>query len=142
MNISRRAGFAHAITIMAGLGLAVCEVQDTAASSDFPSIDAAQPDDVAPELARRQWQDHVRTEAVRVRELAALRRLQPQAKPGISTAKDQHDLLSERVRSDATLERGDIIVTSRGMFKFKGQGGEERLESDFEAVDARAVTAR
>lgn len=85
-------------------------------------------------LARLLWQEHIRDEKRRVQELAAQRRLNPPEDPPDPALAEKDRLASERVLSDYTLERGDIVVTDKGAFVFKGQTLEQRTLGDFEPL--------
>jgi hypothetical protein len=54
-----------------------------------------------------------------------------------ATVEEQARVASEQVLSDSTLARGDIIVTTKGLFK--GQKSEQRLTDDFEAVQSSGL---
>ncbi len=66
-----------------------------------------------------------------------LRSLRP-PEPLRPTVEEQARVASEQVLSDSTLARGDIIVTTKGLFVFKGQKSEQRL--DFEAVQSSRLS--
>lgn len=125
--------------------LALIVVTPTARSQQ-PAIVQDPIDGVAesssPELERLQWQQHIVEERQRIREFAAKRRLGPISDPALPQAQDEDRSASERVRGDETLERGDIIVTSEGMFVFMGQKYDERSPSDFKQVENPPVRSR
>jgi hypothetical protein len=56
-----------------------------------------------------------------IRSLAIERRLHPSLKPTFPTIEEQSLRASEQVLSDTTLEPGDVVVTSKGSFRFKEQ---------------------
>jgi hypothetical protein len=81
------------------------------------------------------WQQHVASERLRVRR-EALQRSSGSSTPVWPTVEEQAQRASEQAFSDSTLERGDIIVTTKGFFVFKGRRSEQRLADDFEAVSS------
>jgi hypothetical protein len=83
--------------------------------------------------SRQSWQQHVREEKRRIQELATERRLDDAQDP-VAPLSDEASLAPERALNDITLERGDIVVTEKGAFVFKGQSQEERKPGDFEAL--------
>ena len=85
-------------------------------------------------LARQQWQEWVRAERRRIRELAVQRRLQP---PEVETIVSQEQRATERVLNDMTLRRGDIVVTDKGSFVFIGNAEEDRMPGDFVPVEPK-----
>jgi hypothetical protein len=88
---------------------------------------------ISTEWTRESWQQHVQSERQRIRDEAPLRGV-GSPKPLWPTVEEQARRASEEVLSDSTLEQGDIIVTTKGFFIFKGQKFEQRLPDDFEAV--------
>jgi len=84
-------------------------------------------------LARQQWQEQVRAEKRRIRELAIQRRLQPE----VETVVSQERRASERALNDMTLRRGDIVVTDKGSFVFIGNAEEDRMPGDFAPVEPK-----
>ena len=85
------------------------------------------------------WQQHVASERLRVRR-EALQRSSRSSTPLWPTVEEQAQRASEQAFSDSTLERGDIIVTTKGFFLFKGRRLEQRLPEDFEAVSSSRLT--
>jgi hypothetical protein len=85
------------------------------------------------------WQQHVASERWRVRRGALLRSPRSSA-PVWPTVEEQARRASEQALSDLTLERGDIIVTTKGLLRFKGRSFEPRLPDDFEAVSSSGFT--
>lgn len=91
------------------------------------------------ETTRQLWTQHVKEERRRIRELAIQRRLNP-PEPSKAPSQEEEGLrASERIFSDSTLERGDIIVTTKGKFVFKGQKSDERRPEDFEELNSRSI---
>jgi len=96
------------------------------------STDVGQPSSVS------AWQAHVREERRRVQELATQRRLNQLQDP-VASLPDDERLASERIVNDFTLVPGDIVMTDKGAFVFKGQVHEERTPGDFEPLGAYPV---
>jgi hypothetical protein len=94
---------------------------------------------ISTEWTPRIWQQHVASERLRIRREASQRSL-VSSKPAWPTVEEQAQLASEQAFSDLTLERGDIIVTTKGFFVFKGRRSEQRLADDFEAVSSSRLT--
>jgi hypothetical protein len=94
---------------------------------------------ISTEWTPQIWQQHVASERSRVRREALLRSPRP-PKPVWPTVEEQARRASEEAFSDSTLERGDIIVTTKGFFVFKGRRSEQRLPDDFEAVSSSRLT--
>ena len=84
-------------------------------------------------LARQQWQEWVRAERRRIRELAVQRRLNPE----VETTVSQERRATERALNDMTLRRGDIVVTDKGSFVFIGNAEEDRMPGDFVPVEPK-----
>ena len=105
--------------------------QCRAETADAPSNVLKDAEDTA--LARQQWQEWVRAERRRIRELAVQRRLQP---PEVETIVSQERRATERVLNDMTLRRGDIVVTDKGAFVFIGNAEEDRMP-DFVPVEPK-----
>ena len=103
-----------------------------AESAEGPSNVLREAEDAA--LARQQWQEWVRAERHRIRELSAQRRLQP---PEVETIVSQERRATERVLNDMTLRRGDIVVTDKGSFVFIGKAEEDRMPGDFVPVEPK-----
>jgi hypothetical protein len=101
---------------------------------DIPVQDGLIPTEWTPQI----WQQHVASERLRVRREASQRSL-VSSKPVWPTMEEQAQLASEQVLSDSTLERGDIIVTTKGFFVFKGRRSEQR-PNDFEAISSSRLT--
>src|ERR1035437_8693526 len=86
--------------------------------SEFSSTQVADP---AFQLTRDQWRERVRTTKLRIQEQAARRRIQD-ADNGPT---EEAERASERVLNDDSLMKGDIVVTDKGMFVFRGRSNEE-----------------
>lgn len=100
-------------------------------SSERPVRDGAISTDWMPQ----SWQQDIEEKRWRLRNEAMLRRVRP-PEPLRPTIEEQARVASEQVFSDSTLARGDIIVTTKGLFVFKGQKSERRAPDDFEAVQS------
>jgi hypothetical protein len=83
--------------------------------------------------SRRSWEQHVREEKRRIQELATQRRMNRSHDPVVPPFEEDR-LVSERALNDMTLERGDIVVTDKGAFVFRGQTLEDRKAEDFEPL--------
>ena len=94
---------------------------------------------ISTEWTPQIWQQHVASERWRVRR-EALQRSSRSPKPVWPTVEEQAIRASEQAFSDSSLERGDIIVTTKGFFVFKGRRSEQRLPDDFEAVSSSGLT--
>jgi len=87
-------------------------------------------------LAREQWLEHVQETKRRVQQEAAQRRLEG-AQGGVEPSQeDSARRASESVVSDDSLVPGDIIVTDKGMFVFRGQSNEVDRVRDFEPIES------
>jgi hypothetical protein len=82
-------------------------------------------------LSREQWQERVREAKRRAQDIATQIRSQPSPELILPTLEEEQRIASERVLNDVTLERGDIVVTDKGSFVFKGSGTEPRKPADF-----------
>jgi hypothetical protein len=114
----------------------VCQlvtVGDYACAEDLESDSAASKSQQEVTSNRQAWQEYVRDEKRRIQELAAQRRPSGFQDP-VASVYGQDRWASERALNDITLERGDIVVTDRGAFVFKGRPLVERAPSDFEAL--------
>jgi hypothetical protein len=100
-----------------------------------PAIRQSLDDDA---LSIDQWQEHVRAEKRRIQKLAAQRRLDRLQEP-VASPPDENRWASEQIMNDITLERGDIIVTDKGAFVFKGRSQDERKPGDFEPAAGYSV---
>ena len=84
-------------------------------------------------ISQEQWRAHVRDTKRRVQEEAAQRRLdRTRVEP---SREDEARRRSEVVLSDDSLVPGDVVVTDKGMFVFKGRA------RDFEPVEGPGLKA-
>lgn len=88
------------------------------------------------EPGREEWLARVAEAKRRARELALEQRMRSPASAADLSAEEER-LASERVVNDSSLQRGDIVSTSKGLFVFRGQPDQERRESDFVALPRR-----
>lgn len=96
----------------------------------------AEAEDADLELSRKQWREHAREIKRRVQEEAAQRRLEWHRARVEPSPEDEARRLSEIVLSDDSLVRGDLVMTDKGMLRFKGRSNEEEISaSDFEPVE-------
>jgi hypothetical protein len=135
-----------AVVAMIALAAAARAQSETAASTEpgaaaaLPLLEDPMRDSAIPtEWTPQSWQQHIEEERWRIRNEAMLRSLRP-PEPLRPTVEEQARVASEQVFSDSTLARGDIIVTTKGLFVFKGQKSEQRLPDDFEAVQSSRLT--
>lgn len=91
---------------------------------------------------REQWRQHVRDVKRRVQEEAAQRRLEQPRAGAQPSREDEARRLSEIVRSDDSLVPGDVVMTDRGMFVFKGRSNEAISARDFEPVEGPGLKAQ
>jgi hypothetical protein len=89
-----------------------------------------------PGLAREQWREHVRETKRRVQEEAALRRLETPRGRAEPSQQEEARRASESVLSDDKLVPGDVIMTDKGMFLFRGRSNEADVVHDFEPIDS------
>ena len=88
-------------------------------------------------LSRQQWREHVRDTKRHVQEEAAQRRLERPLARVEPSPEDEARRLSEIVLSDDSLVAGDLVMTDKGMLRFKGRSNEEEISaSDFEPVES------
>jgi hypothetical protein len=80
-------------------------------------------------LTGEQWQQRVQDARRRSEEFVANART-PKDDPPPSDKEDAR-AADQRAMHDPSLQRGDIIATSRGFFVFVGRDSEERQPSDF-----------
>lgn len=99
--------------------------------------------DSNPEPTRQQWREHVIDTKRRVQEEAAQRRLEwPRARVEPSP-EDEARRRSEIVLGDDSLLPGDLVMTDKGMLRFKGRSNDEEISaSDFEPVDSPVLKAK
>jgi hypothetical protein len=103
--------------------------QDAINNSSSTDVDSSEP-------LREEWLARVAEAKRRARELALERRMRSPASAADLSAEEER-LASERVINDSTLQQGDIVSTSKGLFVFRGQPDQERRESDFVALPRR-----
>jgi hypothetical protein len=78
-------------------------------------------------MTREQWQAHILDVRRRVQEENARRRLMPR-QPVHPTAEEIEQIATERVLQDGSLRFGDIVVTNRGKFVFRGKESDPKPE--------------
>ena len=88
------------------------------------------------EPGREEWFARVAEAKRRASELALEQRMRSPASAADLSAEEER-LASERVINDSSLQRGDIVSTSKGLFVFRGQPDQEHRESDFVALPQR-----
>jgi hypothetical protein len=82
-----------------------------------------------PEPSRDEWRQRIEEARRRAREVARERSLHPDDYALVP--EDAEAVASERVLSDETLQRGDIVRTKKGMFVFQGRSDQQRNAQDF-----------
>jgi lysozyme family protein len=80
-------------------------------------------------LTSQQWQQRVQDARRRSEEFVANARTQTADPP--PSDKADAEAADQRAMNDPSLQRGDIIATSRGFLVFVGRDSEERQSSDF-----------
>ena len=80
-------------------------------------------------LTGEQWQQRVQDARRRSEEFVANARTHKDDPP--PSDKEDAQAADQRAMRDPSLQRGDIIATSRGLFVFVGRDSEERQPSDF-----------
>ena len=91
---------------------------------------------------RAHWREHVRNTKRRVQEEAAQRRLERARARAQPSREDEARMLSEIVLSDDSLVAGDVVMTDKGVFVFKGRGNEVISARDFEPVEGPGLKAK
>lgn len=84
-------------------------------------------------MTREEWQAHILDVRRRVQEENARRRLMPR-QPVHPTTEEIEQIATERVLSDGSLRFGDIVITNRGKFVFRGRENDPKPE-DFVRLD-------
>jgi hypothetical protein len=96
-------------------------------------------------LTADQWQQRVQDARRRSEEFVADARTQ--TTDPLQAEKEEAEADDRRALNDPSLQRGDVVATSRGLVVFVGSGGEEHQPGDFlpvpdPAYPAPLVTAR
>jgi hypothetical protein len=81
-------------------------------------------------MTREEWRAHILDVRRRVQEENARRRLMPR-QPVHLTAEEIEKIATERVLGDGSLRFGDIVVTNRGRFVFRGTSESDPKPEDF-----------
>jgi hypothetical protein len=92
-----------------------------------------------PRLSREHWLADV--EAARQR-IERMRREGKSFVPAGASADEEVEDMSRRALEDESLRAGDVISTSRGLFRYKGSSGNRRRPDDFVPVDEPASPSR
>jgi hypothetical protein len=87
-------------------------------------------DEASAAIAREQWVAHIIEAKRRVREENARRRTMI-PKQNYPTTEELAQIASERVLTDSSLRFGDIVVTNRGRFEFRGKSDGDPKPQDF-----------
>ena len=93
------------------------------------------------EPTRLQWREHVIDTKRRVQDEAAQRRLERPRTRVEPSPEDEARRRSEIVLSDDSLVPGDIVMTDKGMLRFKGRSNDEEI-GDFEPVNSPVLKAK
>ena len=117
----------YVVVAMAALPMTRAQVETVTAAGSAEQASLSLQDSpvdspISTEWTPQVWQQHVASERLRVRR-EALQRSSGSSKPW-PTVEEQAQRASEQAFSDSTLERGDIIVTTKGFFVFKGRRSE------------------
>ena len=101
-------------------------------AQDFdPERPRLEAEDPLANMTREEWQERVRQARRQAQDAAAKARSEHSYDAGPSP-EDVARRASERVLNDSTLERGDIVVTDKGTFVFRGSPDDGRKPGDFE----------
>lgn len=84
-------------------------------------------------LTGRQWQQRVQDARRRSEEFVAKARARTADAPPADDREEARDA-DRRVMNDPSLQRGDIIATSKGLLVFVGRNGEDHQPRDFVPV--------
>jgi len=92
-------------------------------------------DDVPQDMSRSEWRERVAEAKHRARQFA----LEHRGRSTFDTPSmaDEERMASERILNDDSLQSGDIVSTSKGLFVFKGRSDRERRDGDFIALPSR-----
>jgi hypothetical protein len=124
--------------VLAGMAMLIAACQPFYGSGRAQDAinDLSSAEDVFSEPDREQWLARVAEAKRRAREFALEQRMRSPA-PAADLSAEEARLASERVIGDSSLQRGDIVSTSKGLFVFRGQPDQEHRESDFIALPRR-----
>jgi hypothetical protein len=114
-------------------GLAAASRRGRAEELNPDPVQTKEIEDPLANLSREQWQDRVREAKRHALDLAAQVKSHRLNGPR-PLFEDERRLASERVLNDFTLERGDMVVTDKGIFVFRGSTHETRKPADFEPL--------
>jgi hypothetical protein len=87
------------------------------------------------EFQREQWREHVRETKRRVQQEALQRRLENPRGHVEPSQEDKARRASESVLNDDSLMPGDVVMTNKGMFVFRGWSNEADGVRNFEPVE-------
>ncbi|WOH53648.1 hypothetical protein [Bradyrhizobium sp. sBnM-33] len=83
-------------------------------------------------LTADQWQQRVMEARRRSEEYVAKARTRTASPP--QTDQEDAEAADQRAMNDPSLQRGDVIATSKGFFVFTGHDRDERTPADFSPV--------
>jgi hypothetical protein len=127
----RRSKRARVIAAVLGLLTATFLALPTRAHAEDDPL-SAEPD---VGLTREQWREHIRETKRRVHEEAAQRRLERPRGRVEPSQEDEARRVSESVLNDDSLVLGDVVMTDKGMFVFRGRSNEADSARDFQPVE-------
>jgi hypothetical protein len=114
--------WAAASALLCALTITPCVAQDAAQSAN-PT------DEAQPEVSRQQWIERVQEAKQRAKDAALDHRLHPERYT--PSPEDKARIASERVLNDDSLQPGDIVSTSKGLFVFHGSADQPPKSQDF-----------
>jgi hypothetical protein len=118
----------------AALGLLVLP-PSAALAQDEPSVTT---EDATPtDMSREQWRERILEAKRRARQVAIEQRGRMSYQVAPPSREEEERQASERVLNDDSLQPGDIVSTSKGLFVFKGRPDRERSDGDFVALPPR-----
>jgi hypothetical protein len=118
-----------ALSVLCQLPYGSARAQDAISDPSSAAVDFSDPD-------RQEWLARVAEAKRRARDFALEQRMRSPTSAADLSAEERR-LASERVINDSSLQRGDIVSTSRGLFVFRGQPDQDRREGDFVALPRR-----
>ncbi|WP_448041479.1 hypothetical protein [Bradyrhizobium liaoningense] len=119
-----------------GLPLYACPLSCLAQTEPVPSVNDYLPSS-EPEVSRDEWRQRVEEARRRAKEVARERRDHPELYRPIPEDPDR--VATERLLNDESLQRGDIVATTNGMFVYQGRSDQPRRDQDFVPVNPKSV---
>lgn len=87
-------------------------------------------------MTREEWRVRILETRRRVQEENARRRTSA-AKAVYPTTEELEAIATDRILSDSSLRFGDIVVTNRGKYIYRGNSENEPTAADFEKISGR-----